>query len=176
MPAKNLPPLSSQAVGASGKVYSSQNHLQVLGKSQGRLKDTEPRSDCPSNSSHELYLPDIHQTENMKALGNGIEKDRESSVLSPDTALRMFSRQMSTHEKDEIFEYPCIYFLGTNAQKRSGVEANGRNGYDDESGSYIQVLTTSSSTCLLLLTFIANKLFSNNCMQGVVIVLGALCR
>ncbi|TMS39789.1 hypothetical protein L596_006266 [Steinernema carpocapsae] len=58
----------------------------------------------------------------------------------PDDALRTFGSKLTVYEHTEIYNYPRVYFVGSQARKRGGVSgAANNNGYDDENGSYVLV-------------------------------------
>eukprot|EP01065_Artemidia_motanka_P049978 TRINITY_DN8439_c2_g1_i1.p1 TRINITY_DN8439_c2_g1~~TRINITY_DN8439_c2_g1_i1.p1 ORF type:complete len:694 (+),score=163.85 TRINITY_DN8439_c2_g1_i1:91-2172(+) len=59
-------------------------------------------------------------------------------AITPAQALKMYSDCLTDYEQSEIFDYPQIYFLGSNAQKVRGSIANSKNnhGYDDDRGDY----------------------------------------
>ncbi|BGP01393.1 serine/threonine protein kinase, CMGC, dual-specificity [Rhodotorula toruloides] len=61
--------------------------------------------------------------------------------LSPDDAVSLYSRYLSPYEKDEIREYPRIYFVGPNCEKKQATkEATANNyGFDDDRGDYLLV-------------------------------------
>ncbi|GEM06822.1 dual-specificity tyrosine-(Y)-phosphorylation regulated kinase [Rhodotorula toruloides] len=61
--------------------------------------------------------------------------------LSPDDAVSLYSRYLSPYEKDEIRDYPRIYFVGPNCEKKQAtkeVMAN-NHGFDDDRGDYLLV-------------------------------------
>lgn len=64
-------------------------------------------------------------------------KNRMSTVMTPEMAMKQYMSKLTTFEHHEIFNYPEIYFLGQNAKKIHGVIGGPlNNGFDDENGSY----------------------------------------
>ncbi|BGP38563.1 serine/threonine protein kinase, CMGC, dual-specificity [Rhodotorula kratochvilovae] len=62
--------------------------------------------------------------------------------LSPDDAISLYSRYLSPYERDEIREYPKVYFVGPNCDKKQATKENTTNnhGFDDERGDYLLVM------------------------------------
>ncbi|VDD83353.1 unnamed protein product [Mesocestoides corti] len=61
-----------------------------------------------------------------------------SAGISPEMAIRQFKSKLTAYELTEILNYPNIYFVGHNANKRQAVPGSGKNyGFDDDQGSYI---------------------------------------
>ncbi|XP_062386133.1 dual specificity tyrosine-phosphorylation-regulated kinase 4-like [Sardina pilchardus] len=61
--------------------------------------------------------------------------------LTPKEALKMFRDNLTEFEREEITNFPEIYYLGLDAQKIKAVEGTAQNnGFDDENGTYIKVL------------------------------------
>lgn len=58
----------------------------------------------------------------------------------PEDAVRLFDLKLTPHEHVEIYNYPRVYFVGSQAKKRFvSVDSSTSVNYDDESGSYILV-------------------------------------
>lgn len=56
----------------------------------------------------------------------------------PEDAVRLFDLKLTPHEHVEIYNYPRVYFVGSQAKKRFvSVDSSTSVNYDDESGSYI---------------------------------------
>ncbi len=54
--------------------------------------------------------------------------------------MRTFGSKLSAYEHTEIYNYPRVYFVGSQAKKRGGLLGAPSNcGYDDENGSYVLV-------------------------------------
>ncbi|GAA5967172.1 hypothetical protein JCM11641_000461 [Rhodosporidiobolus odoratus] len=62
--------------------------------------------------------------------------------LSPDDAVSLYARYLSPYEKEEIRDYPKVYFVGPNCDKKPAVKENPTNnhGYDDDRGDYLLVM------------------------------------
>ncbi|CAG8509566.1 8536_t:CDS:10 [Ambispora leptoticha] len=60
---------------------------------------------------------------------------------TPQEALKTYGQYLSLYERTEILDYPNVYFVGPNAQKKAASpELTGCNfGYDDERGDYLVV-------------------------------------
>ncbi|KAG9509177.1 putative dual specificity tyrosine-phosphorylation-regulated kinase 3-like protein [Fragariocoptes setiger] len=73
---------------------------------------------------------------------NKERRDEEPIVVSPAQVIDVYHFRLTQYELQEIYNYPEIYFIGSNQNKRRERlhNANSRNfGYDDSSGSYIHV-------------------------------------
>ncbi|OZC11058.1 kinase domain protein [Onchocerca flexuosa] len=58
----------------------------------------------------------------------------------PEDAVRTFGSKLTPFEISEIYNYPRVYFVGSQAKKRtSNVNAQNNCGYDDDMGSYLLV-------------------------------------
>jgi len=56
-------------------------------------------------------------------------------------ALKAFKDKLTPYEKEEILEYPEVWFLGLEAKKIEAVPGASQNsGFDDENGNYIKML------------------------------------
>ncbi|XP_065897838.1 dual specificity tyrosine-phosphorylation-regulated kinase 4-like [Dysidea avara] len=61
--------------------------------------------------------------------------------MTPSSALKAFKDKLTPYEKDEILEYPEVWFLGLEAKKIEAVPGASQNsGFDDENGNYIKML------------------------------------
>uniref|UniRef100_A0A2K6W2T0 Dual specificity tyrosine-phosphorylation-regulated kinase mbk-2 n=1 Tax=Onchocerca volvulus TaxID=6282 RepID=A0A2K6W2T0_ONCVO len=58
----------------------------------------------------------------------------------PEDAVRTFGSKLTPFEISEIYNYPRVYFVGSQAKKRtSNVNSQNNCGYDDDMGSYLLV-------------------------------------
>nr|CDP94796.1 BMA-MBK-2, isoform f [Brugia malayi] len=58
----------------------------------------------------------------------------------PEDAVRTFGGKLTPFEISEIYNYPRVYFVGSQAKKRSGnISSQNNCGYDDDMGSYLLV-------------------------------------
>lgn len=56
-------------------------------------------------------------------------------------ALKAFKDKLTPYEKEEVLEYPEVWFLGLEAKKIEAVPGASQNsGFDDENGNYIKML------------------------------------
>jgi len=63
---------------------------------------------------------------------------QQTSGMTPAEALRLHYRTLTSYERDEIQQYPVVYFVGERARKIhavDGMPANG--GYDDSNSRYL---------------------------------------
>ncbi|GAA6011240.1 hypothetical protein JCM10207_008274 [Rhodosporidiobolus poonsookiae] len=62
--------------------------------------------------------------------------------LSSEDALSLYSRYLAPYEKEEIRDYPQVYFVGPNCDKKPATKEAPTNnfGYDDERGDYQLVM------------------------------------
>jgi len=146
MPARKLPLLTNES-----NVHEYQNDLFTRsGYAYGRPRESSrgtagslPAVDKAS-SQHPVHLPSVNTGSATSTRGqtDNAAGDGQVQSWSPDSALERFSRQMSSYEQREIYNYQNVYFIGLNAVKRPGVAgAPNNDGFDDEHGSYIQVAT-----------------------------------
>ena len=55
--------------------------------------------------------------------------------------MKAFKDKLTPYEKEEILEYPEVWFLGLEAKKIEAVPGASQNsGFDDENGNYIKML------------------------------------
>lgn len=61
--------------------------------------------------------------------------------MDPTTAMRYYMKFLSSFEHQEIFLYPEIYFVGTEAQKRQAIpwSENQNSGFDDTESNYVLI-------------------------------------
>lgn len=66
--------------------------------------------------------------------------------MTPSSALQLYSQALSAYERQEILNYPDVYYVGETARKlqcsptASSATANNNFGYDDDKGDYRTVL------------------------------------
>lgn len=64
-----------------------------------------------------------------------------SFVFNSLAALKAFKDKLTPYEKEEVLEYPEVWFLGLEAKKIEAVPGASQNsGFDDENGNYIKML------------------------------------
>ncbi|KAH8924443.1 kinase-like protein [Atractiella rhizophila] len=61
--------------------------------------------------------------------------------LTPSDAIQLYARYLSDYEREEIFKYNKIYFVGPDCAKKPATRDNSTNnyGYDDDRGDYLIV-------------------------------------
>ncbi|VDP87894.1 unnamed protein product [Echinostoma caproni] len=65
---------------------------------------------------------------------------KSSWPMQPNTALSLYGKKLTAYERQELNEFPEIWFLGLDAEKIHGVPGAPLNaGYDDEHGTYLKV-------------------------------------
>ncbi|KAG9509156.1 Succinyl-CoA:3-ketoacid coenzyme A transferase 1, mitochondrial [Fragariocoptes setiger] len=79
------------------------------------------------------------------SVNGGIKESREGEplVVSPEQVLEACHYHLTPYELQEVKNYPEIYFIGANSNKKRerSIAATAKNhGYDDSSGSYIHVV------------------------------------
>lgn len=64
----------------------------------------------------------------------------KTMVATPEQVMKLYMIKLTPYEHHEIFNYPQIYFIGANANKRPGLTGSSNNcDYDNEQGSYIHI-------------------------------------
>lgn len=70
---------------------------------------------------------------------NQVERSK-TLVVTPEQVMKLYMNKLTPYEQHEIFNYPQIYFIGANANKRPGIIGNPNNcDYDNDQGSYIHI-------------------------------------
>lgn len=64
-------------------------------------------------------------------------------VATPQQVMALYMNKLTPYEHHEIYKYSEIYFIGANAKKRPGIIGPNNSDYDNEQGSYIQVIFLS---------------------------------
>ncbi|VDM32294.1 unnamed protein product [Hydatigera taeniaeformis] len=91
----------------------------------------------------DLRPSSTHPPCNLQVNGITVWNNQQSTSLSsagitPQLAIRQFKAKLTPYEMTEILNYPHVYFVGHNANKRQPMCANGPNfGFDDDHGSYL---------------------------------------
>ncbi|CAB3409442.1 unnamed protein product [Caenorhabditis bovis] len=87
----------------------------------------------PSNES----LSRSHTSSSGGSQGGHNSNSGSNSGFRPEDAVQTFGAKLVAYEKNEIFNYPRVYFVGSHAKKQAGIIGGANNsGYDDENGSY----------------------------------------
>ncbi|KAG9284587.1 hypothetical protein G9A89_004629 [Geosiphon pyriformis] len=126
----NLPNDSSISVSSSSSASTPNGYKLGDGENSGEEEMT--------------YL--LQQQEKKEKERKEREKERKereaqtkgTSPITPQSALKTYSPYLSLYERTEIVDYPNVYFIGPNAQKKAASpELTGCNsGFDDERGDY----------------------------------------
>ena len=142
MSVPRLPVLTGQApsyssrYGPNGPGHSDVNDIVPIGDGQAYVNDQDAGG---------LQLPQIRSAVSSPAATkqHPATSDGQAYFLRPDSMLKHYGTRLSAYEQKEITSYDEIYFAGLNAKKRqgsSGGSSANNNGFDDEQGSYINVI------------------------------------
>jgi hypothetical protein len=113
----------------SNKSLDKPSHNTTQAQSQSNANNPGNNNRKASGPNETNGTPSQHM--------NSTTKNRTSTVMTPETAMKQYMSKLTTFEHHEIFNYPEVYFLGQNAKKIHGVIGGPlNNGYDDENGSY----------------------------------------
>uniref|UniRef100_A0A915C6I1 Dual specificity tyrosine-phosphorylation-regulated kinase mbk-2 n=2 Tax=Parascaris univalens TaxID=6257 RepID=A0A915C6I1_PARUN len=130
---------SSGVSSASKHLSSSVSTLSAVG--QG-IEIRQHISKSPSDESLRSH------TSSSGGSGGGVNSNGTANSggsagnkgYRPEDAVRTFGSKLSSYEISEIYNYPRVYFVGSQAKKRGGVVGGTNNcGYDDDMGSYLLV-------------------------------------
>ncbi|TNN07892.1 Dual specificity tyrosine-phosphorylation-regulated kinase 4 [Schistosoma japonicum] len=87
-----------------------------------------------------------NSNENTKKLSDDIDNillksnEKMNIPMTPRTALDMYSKKLTTFEREEILSFSKIWYLGLSAQKIDGIQGSSNNhGYDDDNGGYLKI-------------------------------------
>uniref|UniRef100_A0A7E4UPR9 Dual specificity tyrosine-phosphorylation-regulated kinase mbk-2 n=1 Tax=Panagrellus redivivus TaxID=6233 RepID=A0A7E4UPR9_PANRE len=124
-------PLSS---GSTGTAVTAATSAMPIGSSL--TADSASSAASSSSASSSSGLP-----ANLAASWSTANNNNSHNKgYRPDDAIRIFGSKLTSYEHAEIYNYPRVYFVGSQAKKRGGISgSSNNNGYDDESGSYILV-------------------------------------
>ncbi|XP_071438709.1 dual specificity tyrosine-phosphorylation-regulated kinase 2-like [Hetaerina americana] len=138
----HLPPLNTQNSDShkSNQLEGVQQILEDL--TINHLPNLNIQISNQPNTQNQASLSASHPaTSDNSTINNRPGTPTEGTMFStPEFALKLFEVNLTVFEKSEIYDYPQIYFIGPNAQKRqggTGIEYN--NGYDNEQGCYLPV-------------------------------------
>ncbi|XP_053974421.1 dual specificity tyrosine-phosphorylation-regulated kinase 2-like [Hylaeus volcanicus] len=145
----HLPSLSSSANNSLLSLIGNSDSLNLsLGSYTSHNSSHNSSQNSSHNSSHNSHTQPNSQT--STALVKNGRADGSSSgtasgkarrlAITPEVALKLFSDKLTPYEHTEVFAYPQIYFIGSNAKKRPGIIGRpNNNDYDNDQGSYIHV-------------------------------------
>lgn len=156
--AENQHPLQHHHMGlqtaqssATAILFGSQ--LPVIAATRPATTDTLPppvtvnstsvsSSSTPTAAAHHKNSAAGATANNAAAAANSVGSNKPKTlVATPEQVMKLYMNKLTPYEHHEIFSYPSIYFIGAIAKKRQGSIGGSNNcGYDDEHGSYIQVL------------------------------------
>ncbi|CAG8514895.1 9166_t:CDS:10 [Ambispora gerdemannii] len=99
------------------------------------------RLGLPNDSSLSISSSSSSGTPNSYKPGDDEMSTSGTPPMTPIEALKSNAPYLSLYERTEILDYPNVYFVGPNAQKKAASpELTGCNfGYDDERGDYLVV-------------------------------------
>lgn len=78
-----------------------------------------------------------HTSSSGGSQGGHNSNSGSNSGFRPEDAVQTFGAKLVPYEKNEIYNYTRVFFVGSHAKKQPGVIGGANNGgYDDENGSY----------------------------------------
>lgn len=126
--------------GTNGGMKSPSAESLNSNKSAEKPSQNNTTSQAQSQSNNNTSTSNTRKASGPNNEANGASttaKNRTSTVMTPEMAMKQYMSKLTTFEHHEIFNYPEIYFLGQNAKKIHGVIGGPlNNGYDDDNGSY----------------------------------------
>uniref|UniRef100_A0A914V0U9 Uncharacterized protein n=1 Tax=Plectus sambesii TaxID=2011161 RepID=A0A914V0U9_9BILA len=125
--------MSSSVSTLSGGSEQNAAVLQTMSHSQQQQRQKLSKS--PSAES--LRSADSSNSDRGNGSGSGAPVNKGYRA---EDAVRTFGSKLASYEHTEIYNYPRVYFVGSQAKKRGGMIGAANNcGYDDENGSYLLV-------------------------------------
>lgn len=135
-------------------------HLPSLGSSvnnslQNLTSNTESINQSLNSHSQGNSLTNSPLVKNGRLEGQQQQQQQQSSsggagaasngskvvpkmAVTPEIVMKLYMNKLTQYERHEIYSYPQIYFIGTNAKKRPAIFGLPNNhSYDNEQGSYI---------------------------------------
>uniref|UniRef100_A0A1I7TDR8 Dual specificity tyrosine-phosphorylation-regulated kinase mbk-2 n=1 Tax=Caenorhabditis tropicalis TaxID=1561998 RepID=A0A1I7TDR8_9PELO len=125
--------LMTQSIGGPNKHLSaSHSTLNTASTHDSMMHAKIPKS--PSNES----LSRSHTSSSGGSQGgHNSNSGGSNSGFRPEDAVQTFGAKLVPYEKNEIYNYTRVFFVGSHAKKQSGIIGGANNGgYDDENGSY----------------------------------------
>ena len=127
------------------QMYYNMNHQQ-----QQICNYNKPPLEAPNELFEEVYpfnagynySPCVEDPRTIKTSTIDRREETKSNWLSPNKVIELYYDQLTPYEKNEIFSYSKIYFVGSKAadKKMPGTFSQESNyGYDDAEGGYIHV-------------------------------------
>ena len=113
-------------------------HANHNSQSQGNSQTNSP---LVKNGKHEV-LQQQQQSSCSSGSGGGGKgttgKVIPAVAVTPESVMKLYMNKLTAYERREIYSYPQIYFIGTNAKKRRAIFGLPNNhNYDNEQGSYV---------------------------------------
>nr|XP_012638587.1 dual specificity tyrosine-phosphorylation-regulated kinase 4 isoform X2 [Microcebus murinus] len=114
---------------------------KILQKPPLLYQESQSHNPMPSSELQVSEMP-LHPTIKIQHPKSEEKTPRKHKVpLTAAEALKLFKKQLSAYEQNEILDYTEIWFLGLEAQKLNvAVEKFSKTSFDDEHGSYMKVL------------------------------------
>ncbi|KAH9967913.1 hypothetical protein BC827DRAFT_1152282 [Russula dissimulans] len=157
-PSRGLKLLSPKVSLTHSRSSNSSNTHQAATPSSSRLSLSTP-SPAPSSVDEEELLGDEEmlqyiKRQQQKKLAHGATQEELDALLrfpeplppkppqSPSAILKSSQRQhLSEYERQEILDYPSVYYVGTGSEKKPAHPDRPTNnyGYDDDRGDYLVV-------------------------------------
>lgn len=143
-----LPPLRTVPETAAGN--RKPDAMDTTANWQHNVKAGSGSGSHSTLSGYQLQQPKLSKSPSAESLqsatssasngGSGGSNDAHHRGFSPEEAVRTFGAKLSNYEHTEIYSYPRVYFVGSQAKKRNAMVGTANNcGFDDENGSYLLV-------------------------------------
>ncbi|CAB3384521.1 Hypothetical predicted protein [Cloeon dipterum] len=122
-------------MGGNNNNQKLDNHQQLSPNNNSTHCSNKSTSTSPSLESSPRKSSDSGRSSSAGS------KDGTVYPISSTEALKLYGSRLTQHERNEINEYPQVWYLGLDACKVHPEENGAQNGgYDDENGSYHKVL------------------------------------
>ncbi|XP_059479822.1 dual specificity tyrosine-phosphorylation-regulated kinase 4-like isoform X2 [Neocloeon triangulifer] len=122
-------------MGGNNNNQKLDNHQQLSPNNNSSHCSNKSTSTSPSLESSPRKSSDSGRSSSAGS------KDGITYPISSAEALKLYGSRLTQHERNEINEYPQVWYLGLDACKVHPEENGAQNGgYDDENGSYHKVL------------------------------------
>ncbi|XP_013418745.1 dual specificity tyrosine-phosphorylation-regulated kinase 4-like isoform X2 [Lingula anatina] len=136
---------------SSGKSHAYQDKLvATVAPTLPALSQSDTRSSHKQQYENSSILPQIptdgaltRQPTLVNQQPDRIRRDAYGNriPMTPEEVLKIYGPKLTAYEKQEIHDYPEVWFVGPDAKKVEGVDGSAQNhNYDDENGSYVKVL------------------------------------
>jgi len=112
----------------------------VAGNANSTTYRPTAKEQLSASSSQPLQSQNSSSSQQPPTSANSTNNNNNAPLpVSPDKVLKSQGHKLTAFERNEIVNYPNIYFIGPSAKKRVSASTSNNNGFDDEQGSYILV-------------------------------------